>query len=287
MTTSDPEAAHGLGPLFEEIGSRIQQSGALLHAINRIQYQTLRRKLIPHEVLARDIAVSPLVYAMRLRDYMAERGLHLEAEFLEKLAPLIGKCPPKFVLRIIFPEIEEIFRQKVYEPSQRSVVKFREARYIILNHIVGGTPAACIQILSKTDPFLLIQLVFLDLAYADVEKPKVALSSEYLRFQRSLKYIGNRHEFLHGLKPLGRSKDIPDSVITNVLTLYVSAARICEYLSALLISRGNLRLTGKHLPTPPEFVALNKNVATTFRKLSNVLRRRQICSVSLGCFRQS
>ncbi|MCP1848396.1 MULTISPECIES: hypothetical protein [unclassified Bradyrhizobium] len=250
----------------------MKESADLVHAINRIQYQFLRRKFIPHEVLMKDIAVSPITYATSLRDYLAERGLRSEADFLDKLAPLIGKCPPKFVLRIIFPEIEEIFRQKVYEPPARSVVKFREARYIILNHIVRGTPAACIEILSKTDPFLLVQLVFLDLAYADVEESKPA-SSGYLRFQRSLKYIGNRHEFLHGLKPAGRSKDIPDNVIINVLTLYVSAVRICQYLSELLISRGNLRLTGQHLPNPREFIALTKNVAATFRQLASVLPR--------------
>ncbi|MBR0842926.1 hypothetical protein JQ607_22215 [Bradyrhizobium liaoningense] len=272
MMTSDPETVRDLGPSCEEIGLRIKESVDFLHAINRIEYQFLRRRLIPHEVLARDIGVSPLGYAIKLRDYLAKSGLHSEADFLHKLAPIIGNYPPKFVLRIIFPEIEETFRQKVYEPPARSVVKFREARYIILNHIARATPAACIQILSKTDPFLLIQLVFLDLAYADVEESKPAASG-YPRFQRSLKYIGNRHEFLHGLKPAGRSRDIPDNVIINVLTLYVSAVRICQYLSELLISRGNLRLTGQHLPDPREFIALTKKVAATFRQLASALPR--------------
>ncbi|WP_298881448.1 hypothetical protein [uncultured Bradyrhizobium sp.] len=260
-----------------DLQASIRENGALLHAINRIRHEFLRRHLIPHEVLVKDADVPPDVYAVRLRDYLEERGLHSSASFLAHLAPLIGKCPPKFILRIIFPEIEEMFRQKVYEASARTVVKFREARFIVLNHITKSTPAHIIEILSKTDAFLLIQLVFLDLAYTDVKEIKATSSREerraYLRLQRSLEYIGNRHEILHGLRPAGRSKPISDSMITNVLTLYVSAARICEYLSEIIIARNSPRLQGSYDAGRREFIALNTKVAEIFRLFSRVLPR--------------
>jgi len=239
----------------------------------------IRKGYIPHQVLAGidPDSVSAGAYAEKLRDHLRSSGLEAESTFLDQILPTIESAPRKFSLRIIFPEIEEMFRRNVYEPDADGISTFREARFIVLSRLGRATPTECLQIFERTDPYLLAHLAFLDLAYSNVaklERGKNAHPGEarqaYLRYRRSFRYIGNRNEITHGLK-VDRNGDISEKILINVLTLYAAAAKICAYLAPLLVANGNLRLNAASDLTPAKLIALRNKTASTFRQLGNMM----------------
>jgi hypothetical protein len=285
----DPQAYADLPPLLAVLARPLLQMRSMVRAgasvtklFSLLHDDLIRKRLIPHQVLLRgpDVVPSPAAHAIALRDHLQGCGFSLEAAFLTQLVPTIENSPPKFVLRIVFPEIEEMFRRKVYEPHADGISAFREARYIILGRLNHADPNDYLSIFEATDPYILTQLAFLDLAYSSVDmmaKLKNAPAGDgrraYLRFHRSFKYVGNRHEILHGLTVEHRADAISDNILVNVLTLYASTVVISAYLSDLLAANGNLRLSRDPQITPAMTSELRKKMSAALRQLGTLISK--------------
>jgi hypothetical protein len=285
---TDP-SIHPLLSFFLDLRSAARASASSTRLIALRQNALVRKGLIPHKVLleamdANGVSdLSPATYAAELRDYLRDAGCGNESKFLDQIIQIIQVGPVKFSLRIIFPEIEEMFRRKVYEPDADGISTFREARFIVLSMIGNATPTDCLRIFQETDPYLLAHLAFLDHAYSSVSKLERGKNADpgegrqaYLRYQRSFKYVGNRNEIIHGLSVGHRPGDLNDKILINVLTLYTAAAKICAYLAPLLASNGNLRLDSASDLTATKLVALRNKTASTFRLLANMMTSTEV-----------
>ena len=136
-----------------------------------------------------------------------------------------------------------------------------------------------LQIFAQIDLFILTHLEFLHLAYLsidDTNKKKFSSDADekrtYARFKRSFKFVGNRHEVLHGLSIDHRSGPIDSRIAINVLTLYAAAAMICSYLEALIAEHNASRLSLFNIKHA-DIAALRKQLAKMFRDFGRLLAR--------------
>jgi hypothetical protein len=225
----------------------ILASAAFTLSSERQQTRLLRRGLIPHAVLQSAESLPPKIddHSIALQAHLTNQGLFAEADFLKRLDPIILVREWAFLLRVIYPEIETVFRKTVYDLEDGQIGSFKEARWAILLHAKRSSPNGFLKFLEGTDPFVIAQLAFMDLAYLSVEKMKKSKEAQdaasrrpYHRYQWSLGYLGNRNEILHGLVVASRSEVLSEKIAINVMTLYASMMTIVSYLSKKVLVKG-------------------------------------------------
>ena len=141
MTIDDLRSVIGdepsiLSAFVDTIRAAVRSGVDVIGYAEQAQRKMLRKGLIPHSVFLPSMDIPTLqLHAATLHRYLVARDQIAEAGFLLRLGPLIEREEFTFLLRIIFPEIESMFRKRVYEAHETGITSFKEARWIVLKQL--------------------------------------------------------------------------------------------------------------------------------------------------------
>lgn len=198
--------------------------GEMTARIAKAQRGLLRIGIIPSHATARigiqRLAVSDV--AMEYARLSIPLGNPLITSLFQEFA---SDMPHKYLVRSVFPEIENLARNHVYDPDVTYEITSLPNLRIAVGFLLAHSPFAKYLEFLQQDFFLFVLLDSLDYSYLDDRNRQ---KSPVAKYERLFKYVPNRHHALHGL-----SSDYEQAHAINALTLLYVSSLVCCHLNRL------------------------------------------------------
>lgn len=206
--------------LMQQYPDRIREKVALQRAL-------LRRGLVPSDVVMAWVGrlreINPYEVARKYADTFGERGSVSFAQIMMDLANIAALDHHRYTLGAIFPEVERVARNHIYEKGTRfSITSLPGVRIAVSRLLVGGTMTESLDALAL-DHFVFNLVDAVDFAYVDDSQPdQVELMNRHARVFRN---VPNRHHVSHGM-------DIAYSAthVINALTILYTVMSVAEFM---------------------------------------------------------
>lgn len=195
-----------------------------------LRRRLLRRGLVPSNVILRWAGrlreINPQDVAREYANVLRSRGSNQFADVMESLADVAALGHHGHTLSAIFPEVERVSRNHIYEPGTRfGITGIPSARLAVSTLLVDRTFTDSLAAL-ELDHFVLTLVDAVDFAYLnDHDAEHRAIMKRYARVFRT---VPNRHHVCHGMDAIYG----PAHVI-NAMTVLYTVMAVAEHMVSM------------------------------------------------------